>query len=294
MSIAILSPCLFCVDELDDFIKKQEHAILLGNLLERLKNYFDFEIEEYMKAPYSGYCMNIPKYNHYVLDNYIMTNVFSRIQNMIRKDKYIDLEKINPAECITPMQLKEDDYSKAFFCYLNYSDEQRRRVLFVGTKNGSFDSPFCFKADTDFEILTSKEFSIELSTILVDFLNNIVDNDSIFPQKDACIKYNEYLQEKLKSGLNISERIALFDGVGKIVAAYNGYEKDDRLSKINSTANIKRTVFVNRIGKKYYLSTDIESGGFEVFDEKRRHLGQFDYKGDQVKLPESLNHNLIV
>lgn len=293
MNIAILSPCLFYTNDMDNFEKKQTHALKLGELINYLRKHFDLEIEEYRKAPYSGYCMNIPKYNNYALDNYIMTNVFSVIQKMIKKDKYIDLESVEPVKCITPMMLEDDNFTEAFFSYLNHSRNLEKKVLFIGEQNQVNNSPFHFRYEENFEIAASKEFFIELTPVLTDFLKNEFEWDSIFPRKDACQKYNKYVLAEKKKGLEESEKIALYDKVGKIVALYNGYIRDDRLCKINSSSIKKRTVFKKQKGKVFYLSIDIESGGFEVFDSAYRHLGQFDFSGNKVKDSESLNHKLF-
>ena len=45
-------------------------------------------------------------------------------------------------------------------------------------------------------------------------------------------------------------------------------------------------------GRLFYLSIDIESGGFEVFDSNYKHLGQYDFSGKKVKKAEPRSHKL--
>ena len=96
-----------------------------------------------------------------------------------------------------------------------------------------------------------------------------------------------------EQGMNESEKQALFEKMGPVVAMYNLYEKNNNLSQLNTTSRAKRIVFEKTLGEKYYLSQDLESGGFEVFDKNYRHLGQYDFSGKQVKKAEPRNHKLL-
>ena len=89
------------------------------------------------------------------------------------------------------------------------------------------------------------------------------------------------------------EKNALFEKVGTAVAKYNEYQKDRYLSKLNTTCNKRRIVFKKIKGKKFYLSLDLESGGFEVFDNRYKHLGQFNFSCRKVKEAAQLTHKLL-
>lgn len=293
MGIAILSPCLFDNKNLKEYEAQQLHAIRLSELLNHIRKHFNFEIEEYRKAPYSGYCMKIPKYGNFILDNYIMTNVFAVIQKMIKKDKYINLEDVEPVECITPMELTSNEHTEAFLCYLNYAKSIKDKVLFIGEENMRHEVPFSFKEKTKFDVSVSKEVIIELSSILLPYMKDDYDWNSIFPRKEACLKYNKHVMEKIsRDNLGQPEKISLFHRIGEIVALYNGYKRDERLCRINSSSEKKRTVFKKIRGKTFYLSIDIESGGFEVFDSSYKHLGQYNFSCDKSKEAEPIGHKL--
>ena len=135
--------------------------------------------------------------------------------------------------------------------------------------------------------------SIELSDILLPYLKCVDNWDSIFPRASFCSKYNQYVLDMIKSqGMGEREKQALFEDVGAIVAIYNMYSKNNRLSRINTTGAKKRIVYEKKKGKKYYLSLDLESGGYEVFDHAYRHLGQFSFSCQKVKPAEPSTHFL--
>ncbi len=70
-----------------------------------------------------------------------------------------------------------------------------------------------------------------------------------------------------------SKGIADFLEKGKHVAELNFYEKNAELTKINSSDDRIRHIYESRniVGKKWYLSIDVEKGAFEVCDDKGTH-----------------------
>lgn len=288
MNRAILSPCLLKVDQGCIYEEQQEHAMLLADLLDYMYKYCNIQFEDYRKAPYDGYRMEIPRYSSQTLNNYVTTNIFSKIQKMLVKDQYVDLENIEPATCISSIELEDDSFTEAFLRYINYAHDEEV-IMFIGKKNMLVERPFKFRGASEFNVNTSTEADIELSTVLLPFLKECNNYDEIFPRKNACYKYNEYVLNKSKDmRLNQSEKISLFESVGDLVARYNYYERDEHLCRLNKSR--KRKVYRKEKGKLYYFSIDIESGGIEVFDENFKHLGQYNFSGELAKPAEPTTH----
>ena len=102
------------------------------------------------------------------------------------------------------------------------------------------------------------------------------------------------MQKKYKiKKMNQSEKIALFEKIGDTVAKYNFYERNKGLSNKNSTSYKKRIVYTRIQNKDFYLSLDLESGGFEVFDKKYIHQGQYNFDHKKVKRAEPKTHKLL-
>lgn len=113
--------------------------------------------------------------------------------------------------------------------------------------------------------------------------------EKIFVINTINLFKNKIENEKLEQ----SKAIALYIEIGTLVAEYNCYTKDTTLSKKNSTDKKIRIVFKKNIGKEYYLSLDVESGGFEVFDHNLIHLGQYNFNGERVKPATPKTHKLL-
>lgn len=148
-------------------------------------------------------------------------------------------------------------------------------------------------ANNTFCIDTSTYLWLELSDVLLPYLKDDINCDEIFPRAKFCSKYNECVIKTIDAfSMDQSGKNAIFESVGATVAAYNMYTKNTHLSKLNTSRNKKRIVYEKKTGKKYYLSLDLESGGFEVFDDGYRHLGQFSFACNKVKPEDPKNHKL--
>ena len=208
-------------------------------------------------------------------------------------DEYVDLDSIPLADLPTSFHIGTDPICNAFRSYLSYLNG-RDAVLFIGEDNFSVPRPIEVHAESIFEIITSTYIDLELSNVLLPYLKDVGDCDAIFPRAAFCSKYNDHVLQKIQQqNLNQSDKNALFENVGKVVATYNMYTKNTRLSTINSTRNKRRIVYEKCQGKKYYLSLDLESGGFEVFDRQYRHLGQFSFSGIKNKPADPIHHILV-
>lgn len=288
MAIAVLSPCVLEVRGKDE----QLHYALLQKLVQNLYKYTDLEFQLYRKAPFEGYKMEIPVYEkNATLNNLVTVNIFGTIQKMLARD-YVELDAVAPAKLPSSFHIGTDPLSIAFCCYLSYLRDADA-VLFVGEDNFSVPRPIEIIAEKLFNINTSTYIRIELSDVLLPYLRGVDEQDDIFPRAEFCGDYNSFVLQRIKEQrMNQDEKNALFERVGSVVARYNLYEKNKHLSQLNSTKEIRRIVYEKTVGKKYYLSLDLESGGFEVFDRRFRHLGQFSFSCNKVKPSEPNDHVL--
>ena len=115
------------------------------------------------------------------------------------------------------------------------------------------------------------------------------NQDDIFPNYSLCMDLNtEYQINK-----RYEDRISYTKEIGAEVASRNGYTYDNNLSTLNSQKQKSiRCVFKKFNKTAFYLSLDFESGGFEVFDYKGTHLGQYSFSGQKVKPAAPRTHKL--
>ncbi len=289
---AILSPCLLKPEESSTAEEEMTHYLELSNLMSILERYCDVKFDYYKKAPYESYKMEIPEYkNNYTLNNLVMINVYAKLQKMMGKN-YVDLEEIEPVECITAMEIPNTAGKEAFLRYLNYV--KSNAIMFIGKKNYGFDRPFRFKGDVEFDVDTSHAATIETTDVLYKYLRRDINYDAIFPMEGLCENYNNYVMEQIEyKQMNQNEKNALFEKIGNVVAVYNFYNKNQRLCRLNSTPNKKRIVYTKNEGSVYHLSLDFESGGFEVFDKNYVHMGQYNFSCTIAKKAQPMTHRLI-
>lgn len=291
MGVAVLSPCLLYIKSDATSEDKYKHYWQLEEFFERLAEHTSLKFQFYENAPYMGYKMKIPEYREATLNNYVMTNIYSKIIKMSDKN-CVDLSHFKAAKQPKNFLLPDDEISTAFLSYINYLSD-KDAILFIGEKNFNVPRPIEFIGQNKFTINTSTFIIIEKTNILLEYLKDEVDYDDIFPQKLFCAHYNDYVKNKIKkAAMDQSEKIALFLDIGNTVALYNYYEKDNNLIKINNSDTKKRIIYKKTKGRLFYLSIDIESGGFEVFDSNYKHLGQYDFSGKKVKKAEPRSHKL--
>lgn len=87
--------------------------------------------------------------------------------------------------------------------------------------------------------------------------------------------------ESMKT-LPTAEKIARLRQIAPSVAMANGFKRDPKLSKLNSSNKRLRQIFCSDLGRaRVFLSTDFETpaGAFEVLDHGGRHVGEFLFSG---------------
>lgn len=290
---AILSLCLLHVEQGLSSEEQLNHFRELSRVMYILSNYCDVKFESYKKAPYESYKMDIPTYSNTTLNNLVRTTIYPVIYKMSKKD-YVDLDNIQPAQCLANMYIPDVEGKEAFLRYLNYV--KNNAIMFVGKRNYHLKSPCQFQGDTVFSVDISKAGTIETTDVLLRYLKQDLNSIGIFPMEGFCsyVKYNDYVSKEIQNKkMGQPEKIALFEKIGDTVAKYNFYERNKRLSNKNSTSSKKRVVYNKIQNKKFYLSLDLESGGFEVFDKQYIHQGQYNFDCKKVKRAEPKTHKLL-
>lgn len=290
---AILSLCLLHVEQGLSSEEQLNHFRKLSRVMYILSNYCDVKFESYKKAPYESYKMDMPIYSNTTLNNLVRTTIYPVIYKMSKRD-YIDLDNIQPAQCLVNMYIPDVEGKEAFLRYLNHVKNDA--IMFVGKRNYHLKSPCQFQGDTVFSIDISKAGIIETTDVLLRYLKQDLNSDEIFPMEGFCsyVKYNDYVIKEIQNKkMNQSEKIALFEKIGDTVAKYNFYKRNKILSSKNSTPSKKRIVYTKIQNKDFHLSLDFESGGFEVFDKKYIHQGQYNFDCKKIKRAESKTHKLL-
>ncbi|MGX7632625.1 S-layer homology domain-containing protein [Bacillus thuringiensis] len=95
--------------------------------------------------------------------------------------------------------------------------------------------------------------------------------------------------DKKIAKMNINEKAAEIKIASKGIAKQNGWEKNNKLSKLN-----KRDVYVDSKTKNLY-AVDTQHGRFEVLNKKGKHQGEVDFNLNSTKpADKSGGHDLIM
>ena len=290
---AILSLCLLYIEQGLSSEEQLNHFYELSRVIVILNNYCAIKFDSYKKAPYESYKMDMPIYSNTTLNNLVRTTIYPIIYNMLERD-YVDLDNIQPVQCLADMYIPNVEGKDAFLRYLNYVKNDA--IMFIGKRNYHLKSSCQFQSDTIFSIDISKAGTIETTDVLLRYFKQDLNSDKVFPMEEFCsyIKYNDYVMKEIQNKkMNQSEKIALFEKIGDTVAKYNFYERNKGLSNKNSTSSKKRIVYTKIQNKDFHLSLDLESGGFEVFDKQYIHQGQYNFDCKKVKRAEAKTHKLL-
>ncbi len=290
---AILSLCLLYIEQGLSSEEQLNHFYELSRVIVILNNYCAIKFDSYKKAPYESYKMDMPIYSNTTLNNLVRTTIYPIIYNMLERD-YVDLDNIQPVQCLADMYIPNVEGKDAFLRYLNYVKNDA--IMFIGKRNYHLKSSCQFQSDTIFSIDISKAGIIETTDVLLRYFKQDLNSDKVFPMEEFCsyIKYNDYVMKEIQNKkMNQSEKIALFEKIGDTVAKYNFYKRNKILSSKNSTPSKKRIVYTKIQNKDFHLSLDLESGGFEVFDKQYIHQGQYNFDCKKVKRAEAKTHKLL-
>lgn len=236
-------------------------------------------------------------------DNYRETHskknqIVSRLFSMLDEEKVINLR--NYTEDMSILSEKyilsyNDDVNKYLYKILTYIKKNNIEcLLFL-----SLDNHDCVEKIGD-TIHFIRHIYEETNSYLSVIISNgeFLEDDSILsptlneplPNKWLTEKYQAIRKEIIKSGKASN---ALFLDFGREVSLRNGYTFDEYLTRINN--NAIREIFKSKTKPTIYLSTDVEHGAIEVFDDKPEHQGEYSYTGN--KKPNSKDpkkHKIIL
>lgn len=288
----LLSPCLLelpCdIDENEKYI----HFKNISNIIDFIVQYFrnSMEFDFYDKVPYSSYVINPPNYgNGTILANNV-NMLFSKIQSMTSPN-YIDIQKYQEIEIPPDYILPESDYTVSFLQYISYIIcNKNQSVIFLGKDNSKLVPEIEFNSG---KILAIADVSEKLQEGLLEYYE--IEPNAFFKRKVVCkqLDINNNVVNKLRTQSN-SERRATIKKYGDLIARLNYFEYSKKLSTLNSKKQgAERRVYKSK-DNNGYLSIDFESGGYEVFDSKCVHQGQYNFNLDKVKDAQPKTHRLYI
>lgn len=269
----------------------------LEDLLKVVAGYFDAKIIVF--EPFTRPIKSFNKSSNYIkinkailsthkiekwdLDSVIHINGDLSIKNLGFTDEFIDKISYILNKDINNIVIVPLVYSK------NHREIQQKyvndRIFFIG----NFDE----------EVNSNISMWIE-NNELINLTQPSIDNK--FPAAFICNGFDSWRSEIL-SGLSSNEddKIAIFDKIGLEVAKRNNYTYDTKLTGINKkhakkdkNGNSPKRQIFSLISKEVYLSTDFLHGGFEVYDNKPNHQGQYRFNGIFEKEPDDKSHPLYL
>lgn len=281
----------------DKFYKNQPNENkYLYQLLDIIKKYFDADIvifepfTESIKTYTSSY--NGQKINQEILKTHKMRK-FNLSDVVPVKDTFLNdlgfnevfvgkinyiLNKYPSDSVIIPYVYSHEHRSLK---YKNYQD----KMFFIGNIDEEIDSNIANWIKKD-----------ELIHIDVPSFKNK------FPAFEFCNGFNEWRNEIIRStSLSDNDKISTFQKIALEVATRNNYTYDSCLTALNKKKakhdkngnSPKRQIFKSK-QLDVYLSTDFIHGGFEVYNKKPTHQGQFKFNGEFEKDSDNNTHPLYL
>lgn len=195
-----------------------------------------------------------------------------------------------------PLQL--ENYFSVFNRYIVHCrNEQYDGIIFIGKLNSTIEGERLL--DDSELVCINNPYTCELELIVNRLKDDLPFDDEFFEFKKIC-EFTNYYFKQIK-GLSVTEKKEYFFTYGNITAVRNGYEYDDRLSKLNSRImKTRRDVYVKYSSShrpKYYLSVDTEHGGLELFKHGRNnpvHKGEYNFSCIPNQDPKPLTHPLYI
>lgn len=161
----------------------------------------------------------------------------------------------------------ENSSDSVFFlgtCNLNYGD-----ILRLPNSNKEFST---IGSILDIEVTS---FSNGFRKFLLDCKMTQPTIANPLPANKICKEYNSIKDNYIQNGEDQTET---YIKIVNEVALRNGYIKDSRLSRINSTPDRIRKIYT--FHNIVYLSTDVRHGTIEVFNYHGKHQGEYFYNGE--------------
>lgn len=293
----LLSPCILDFSQYNSEREKRIHV-------EELSHIFHFIAECLNNAEILCFHKYTNLLNDMLSINYTSDTAYCNQVAMLFKDlqsNYVAPPHNLPNEeelNVRYTLIKPGCYSSVFNKYIIYCrDEQYDGIIFVGKLNSIIEGERLL--DDSELICINNPYTCELELIINRLRNNLPFDDDFFRFKKIC-EFTNYYFKQIK-GLSIPEKKEYFFAYGKITAVRNGYEYDDRLSKLNSRImKTRRDVYIKYSSAhkpKYYLSVDTEHGGLELFKHRKNnptHKGEYNFSCIPNQNPKPLTHPLYI
>lgn len=224
-----------------------------------------------------------------------------KLMSRLDQDEFIDLSPITSATYTFAFNIPDDsDCIEAFLKYINYAQHNNRElVIFMGKTNFHLSRPLSFTCD-GITVIHNPIFDpyCDCHKLLCKLLKSSPmmhippTLESPFPNIIICKELDEEFLRRLHNGENKEELIKMFSTE---FALRNNYEFNHRLTMLNwRKSKSRRYVFKSEGRHNFYLSSDFESGGLELFDGSTTHLGQYSFSGLLNKNPDGPQHKLYL
>ena len=276
----VLSPCLLDNSNIDDYNQQMIFCERLGNVVDFICKKTTLRFDLYTGLPYENGAIKSPTYAKLpILKNKIqsiLTKIYSNMEDNL--DILHHNEQWNYCDMVVTC-----DVTSASQCYINYCLNNNIMVVLFTACQSDIN---CDNNNDEIHIVNDiNNIPINLSDILVS------SDNPVFPKCESCQYYNDIFKSRNK-GVNNQERRAIIKEFSDKVAKINGYTYSSELSNLNSMRfSAERQIYTSSY---YYLSVDFESGGFEVFDKKLNHMGQYNFSGCKVKPAQKATHRMIL
>lgn len=306
----ILDPDLFEFSGGSD-MEEAEYLTMLEDTVTFAKEQFQEPfLDSYDGAPYC--CYIGPPYANAVIFQGLFSEanyaqIVSDILSLMDGRDWIDVSGEKPAQCGALSLDANSILSRPFLQYLawlvpNQNHGDIPSLLLLGHANRTQFPKVTVTAETGSRTLETLYCpATDCHHVVAAFLGAPLNHDDMFPRRDACRALNDAFKAEPRGNPNYN--LALFIRYAEEAAQRNGYSKHKALTQKNTSQNHKRIVFGHPQGD-YYLSADLESGGFEVFDahtkvtcrqgRSYKHLGEYNYCGELTDDPDTNGHPLFV
>ena len=210
--------------------------------------------------------------------------IISKIWQGLDIDNILDLSQYSTATLPDSYELPERQdlhgYTTEIFGYAE--TEEVELLMFLSLQNH-----LC-RSKTHGSINFVKHIYKELDSHLAEMFSKgeYIKRDNIvqptyenpLPNSALCKEYSIIRVELIAAGMGDTSN---YKRIGREVAFRNGYVLDTYLTRINNEAI--REIFTSPPRPTIHISTDIEHGAFEAFNEKGNHLGEFSYEGKMTQ-----------
>ena len=169
-----------------------------------------------------------------------------------------------------------DDWEVLDYIDIKNSDNDIVKIVHIATEKQIYE--------VHFEEILTKYITLDSANPS----SHAIEIDKILPNKKITNLYLEYCKfyenRQLGRILNTGIGVTKIKEIGNMIAVYNGWKKNNRLSSING-----RNVFSHMKRDNIFLSIDTEKGDFEIHssDSDINHKGAISFDGAKFENPKS-------